>query len=166
MPLLTIHHKTVYRYAHPVAFGEHRIMLRPRDGHDLRVLSGKLDITPEPMSLGGITPALAVANLALAHGSYIAPHQSGGPVATAVCLQLAACVPNFLIQEHFDAFNDPWTQDLVTWHPAIDQPSSPSATSATANRLNEMNATINNVAVRHNAPNQPRRYACLSCRNM
>ena len=38
------------------------------------------------------------------------PHQSGGPVATAVCLQLAACVPNFLIQEHFDAFNEPWTQ--------------------------------------------------------
>ena len=30
MPLLTIHHKTEYRYAHPVAFGEHRIMLRPR----------------------------------------------------------------------------------------------------------------------------------------
>ena len=43
MPLLTIHHKTEYRYTHPVAFGEHRIMLRPRDGHDLRVLSGSLD---------------------------------------------------------------------------------------------------------------------------
>jgi transglutaminase-like putative cysteine protease len=51
MPLLTIHHKTEYRYAHPVAFGEHRIMLRPRDGHDLRMLNGKLEITPEPLSL-------------------------------------------------------------------------------------------------------------------
>jgi transglutaminase-like putative cysteine protease len=51
MPRLTIHHKTEYRYAHPVAFGEHRIMLRPRDGHDLRVLSGELRIEPEPMSL-------------------------------------------------------------------------------------------------------------------
>src|SRR4051812_16225959 len=51
MPLLTIHHKTEYRYAHPVAFGEHRVMLRPRDGHDLRVLTGELKITPEPMSL-------------------------------------------------------------------------------------------------------------------
>src|SRR6202021_694968 len=51
MPRLTIHHKTVYRYARPVAFGEHRIMLRPRDGHDLRVLSNALDISPEPMSL-------------------------------------------------------------------------------------------------------------------
>ena len=51
MPLLTIHHKTEYRYTHPVAFGEHRIMLRPRDGHDLRVLSGGLKIVPEPMTL-------------------------------------------------------------------------------------------------------------------
>ena len=75
---------------------------------------------PEPMSLGGITNTLSVAHLALAHGSWIAPHQSGGPVATAVCLQLAACVPNFLIQEHFDAFNEPWVRDLVDWHPTID----------------------------------------------
>ena len=75
---------------------------------------------PEPMSLGGITNTLAVAHLAQAHGSWIAPHQSGGPVATAVCLQLAACVPNFLIQEHFDAFNEPWVRDLVSWHPALD----------------------------------------------
>ena len=51
MPLLTIHHKTEYRYDRPVAFGEHRIMLRPRDGHDLRVLSNDLEITPQPMSL-------------------------------------------------------------------------------------------------------------------
>jgi len=51
MPLLTIHHKTEYRYTHPVAFGEHRIMLRPRDSHDLRVVSGSLEIEPAPMSL-------------------------------------------------------------------------------------------------------------------
>jgi len=51
MPLLTIHHKTEYRYMRPVAFGEHRIMLRPRDGHDLRVLASRLDIVPQPMRL-------------------------------------------------------------------------------------------------------------------
>ncbi len=51
MPLLTIHHKTEYRYSRAVAFGEHRIMLRPRDSHDLRVLSGSLEIVPQPMSL-------------------------------------------------------------------------------------------------------------------
>ena len=74
---------------------------------------------PEPMSLGGITNTIAVANIAKANGAWIAPHQSGGPVATAVCLQLAACVDNFLIQEHFDSFNEPWTRELVTWAPQI-----------------------------------------------
>jgi len=74
---------------------------------------------PEPMSLGGIGASMQVAAIASGHGSVIAPHQSGGPVATAVCLQLAAAVPNFLIQEHFDAFNDPWTRELVTWHPTV-----------------------------------------------
>ena len=51
MPILTIHHKTEYRYARPVAFGEHRIMLRPRDGHDLRVLGEALTIDPKPASV-------------------------------------------------------------------------------------------------------------------
>jgi galactonate dehydratase len=76
---------------------------------------------PEPMSLGGFGAALAVAHLAQTAGAWIAPHQSGGPVATALCLQLAACVPNFLIQEHFDPFNEPWTADLVTWRPKLDE---------------------------------------------
>ena len=75
---------------------------------------------PEPMSVGGITNTIAVANIAQANGAWIAPHQSGGPVATAVCLQLAAIVPNFLIQEHFDPFNEPWTKELVTWTPELD----------------------------------------------
>ena len=51
MPLLTIHHKTVYRYTHPVAFGEHRIMLRPLPGHDLRICASQLEIEPKPMQL-------------------------------------------------------------------------------------------------------------------
>ncbi|HYE06652.1 MAG TPA: mandelate racemase/muconate lactonizing enzyme family protein [Planctomycetota bacterium] len=75
---------------------------------------------PEPMSLGGIGPTLAVAHLAEANGAWIAPHQSGGPVATALCLHIAACTPNFLIQEHFLPFNEAWTQDLVNWTPALD----------------------------------------------
>ncbi|NOJ44350.1 transglutaminase family protein [Bradyrhizobium australiense] len=51
MPLLTINHKTVYRYTRPVAFGEHRIMLRPLPGHDLRIRASELEIEPKPMSL-------------------------------------------------------------------------------------------------------------------
>ncbi|CAN5519329.1 transglutaminase family protein [soil metagenome] len=51
MPALTIRHITTYRYRHPVAFGEHRMMLRPRDLHDQKVIGAKLGITPEPSSL-------------------------------------------------------------------------------------------------------------------
>src|ERR1700761_4860300 len=51
MPLLRVHHKTEYRYACPVAFGEHRIMVRPRDSHDLRLFLSELEIKPKPASL-------------------------------------------------------------------------------------------------------------------
>jgi transglutaminase-like putative cysteine protease len=34
-----------------VAFGEHRMMLRPREGHDQRILDAALTITPKPVEL-------------------------------------------------------------------------------------------------------------------
>jgi transglutaminase-like putative cysteine protease len=51
MPTLTIRHVTTYRYRRPVAFGEHRMMLRPRDSHDQKVIEASLEISPEPRSL-------------------------------------------------------------------------------------------------------------------
>lgn len=48
MPILTIRHVTTYNYKQPVAFGEHRMMLRPRDDNDQKVLESELEITPEP----------------------------------------------------------------------------------------------------------------------
>ncbi|MDB5539522.1 MAG: Mandelate racemase/muconate lactonizing protein [Devosia sp.] len=111
-------HEVAHRSPIPVATGE--MYDTVGQFYSLAAGGGVNIFQPEPMSLGGIGPSMQVANLALAHGSYIAPHQSGGPVATAVCLQLAAAVPNFLIQEHFDAFNDAWPFDLVTWRPSID----------------------------------------------
>jgi galactonate dehydratase len=30
-------------------------------------------------------------------------------------------VPNFLVQEYFDPFNEEWTRDLVTWAPKLDR---------------------------------------------
>jgi galactonate dehydratase len=77
-------------------------------------------LQPEPMGLGGIWPTMSVCAMAEADGAWVAPHQSGGPIATVVCLQVAACVPNFLVQEHFDPFNEPWTRQLVTWAPTLD----------------------------------------------
>ncbi len=51
MTSLTIRHVTTYRYRQPVAFGEHRMMLRPRDSHDQRVIEVSLEINPPPSSL-------------------------------------------------------------------------------------------------------------------
>ena len=42
-----ITHTTVYRYRQPVRFGEHRVMFRPRESHDLRVLATDLEVSPD-----------------------------------------------------------------------------------------------------------------------
>jgi len=44
---LIVNHKTTYHYSEPVSFGEHRLMFRPRDSHDLRLLGAKLTIRPQ-----------------------------------------------------------------------------------------------------------------------
>ena len=51
MPILTVKHVTAYHYRQPVAFGEHRMMLRPRDDRDQTVLESEIDITPSPSRL-------------------------------------------------------------------------------------------------------------------
>lgn len=43
---IRIIHTTRYRYNRSVSFGKHRLLLRPRDGHDLRVIHSDLSITP------------------------------------------------------------------------------------------------------------------------
>jgi transglutaminase-like putative cysteine protease len=51
MSVLTVHHTTVYRYREPVGLGEHRMMFRPRESHDLRLIQTSLVITPQPARL-------------------------------------------------------------------------------------------------------------------
>jgi len=51
MRFLTVRHITAYRYKQPVAFGEHRMMLRPRDSYDQKLIEARLEITPEPAAL-------------------------------------------------------------------------------------------------------------------
>jgi transglutaminase-like putative cysteine protease len=51
MPVLNVSHTTTYRYKRAVALGEHRLMFRPRDNWDQRLLDTTLSITPEPSSI-------------------------------------------------------------------------------------------------------------------
>ena len=46
MPTLSIHHRTTYRYKQPLTFGPHRLLLRPRESRDLRLLTHELEISP------------------------------------------------------------------------------------------------------------------------
>jgi transglutaminase-like putative cysteine protease len=46
MKRIRIVHKTEYHYNQPVKFGPHRAMLRPREGHDVHIVRGRLDVEP------------------------------------------------------------------------------------------------------------------------
>ena len=51
MTLLQVTHETVYNYSAPVRFGEHRMLVRPRDSMEQTLESFTLQIEPRPASL-------------------------------------------------------------------------------------------------------------------
>jgi galactonate dehydratase len=57
-------------------------------------------LRPDVCICGGITGAKKIAALAEAHDAWVVPHNPLSPVSTAACLQIAACIPNFAIQEY------------------------------------------------------------------
>ncbi len=46
MYAISVHHTTTYRYRQPVGLAPHRLMLRPRESRDLRLISNDIMITP------------------------------------------------------------------------------------------------------------------------
>ena len=44
---IRVHHTTTYRYREPVRLGPHRLMLRPREGRDLRLITHELHTSPD-----------------------------------------------------------------------------------------------------------------------
>jgi transglutaminase-like putative cysteine protease len=82
MPLLTIRHITTYRYCQPVAFGEHRMMLRPRDSQDQRVVEVTVHIRPAPISLRSVQDAF---------GNHLTIARFSGR-AQALCFDSLVCV--------------------------------------------------------------------------
>jgi transglutaminase-like putative cysteine protease len=47
LPKLSIHHRTTYQYRGAVSLSPHRMMLRPRESRELRLLSHDVSISPE-----------------------------------------------------------------------------------------------------------------------
>ncbi|MCU1586334.1 MAG: Mandelate racemase/muconate lactonizing protein [Microbacteriaceae bacterium] len=57
-------------------------------------------VQPDLCHVGGIFEARKIAAMAETYYVSVAPHNPLGPISLAACLQLDACTPNFLIQEH------------------------------------------------------------------
>nr|WP_315188292.1 mandelate racemase/muconate lactonizing enzyme family protein [uncultured Albidiferax sp.] len=61
-------------------------------------------LQPNLGRVGGILEAKKIAGMAEAHYAQIAPHLYCGPIVAAANIQLAACIPNFLILESIQQF--------------------------------------------------------------
>jgi galactonate dehydratase len=82
----------------PVATGERFISL-----YQFQTLLSRHAVQylrPDVCLCGGITGAKKIAALAEAHDAWVVPHNPLSPISTAACLQIAACIPNFAIQEY------------------------------------------------------------------
>ncbi len=70
-------------------------------------------IRPDVCLAGGISHSKKIAALAEAHNVSVVPHNPLSPVSTAACIQLAACIPNFALQEYPLGENEPPKSEIV-----------------------------------------------------
>ncbi len=68
---------------------------------------------PDLSLAGGITNIRKIAAIAEANYVGVVPHNPLSPVSTAACLQLAACIPNFALQEYPTGEHEPPKSDIV-----------------------------------------------------
>ena len=61
-------------------------------------------VQPDVGNTGGLMEAKKIAAMAEAYTMRVAPHNCGSSLLTAASLQLAACIPNFMIQEIYPYF--------------------------------------------------------------
>lgn len=77
-------------------------------------------VRPDVCAVGGITGSKKIAALAEAHHAGVVPHNPLSPVSTAACLQVAACIPNFSLQELPRGEDEPPKTDMLTGIPEHD----------------------------------------------
>ena len=101
----------------PVATGERFNRL----SQFLELLAGRVvDIVqPETLGIGGIGGARKAAALAEAAEAFVALHQAQSPYNTAINAHINASIPNFLIQECFDDFLEPWVHEILQGVPQV-----------------------------------------------
>jgi galactonate dehydratase len=70
-------------------------------------------VRPDVCMAGGLTHSKKIAALAEAHHVGVVPHNPLSPVSTAACIQLAACIPNFALQEYPKGEDESPKKDIV-----------------------------------------------------
>lgn len=70
-------------------------------------------VRPDVCLAGGLTHSKKIAALAEAHHVGVVPHNPLSPVSTAACIQLAACIPNFALQEYPLGEHEPPKSEIV-----------------------------------------------------
>lgn len=102
----------------PVATGERlHTMYEYRELFELQACD---IIQPDITHFGGILNTKKLAAWAEAYYMLVAPHNVGGPISTAAALHLAACTPNFKIQEHFNDFSEAYVKKAAPGNPEIE----------------------------------------------
>jgi len=76
-------------------------------------------IQPDVCHAGGLAETRKIAAMAEAHYMPVAPHNACSPVGTMASIHVAACTPNFKIQETFDDFVEPWVREAVIGRPEV-----------------------------------------------
>ena len=100
----------------PVAAGER--LTTKYEFANLLAAGGASILQPNLAKCGGLLEGKKIAAIAEAHCAQIAPHLYCGPVAGAANMQLAACIPNFLILEglrKWDGFSAEILQKPLQW---------------------------------------------------
>lgn len=70
-------------------------------------------VRPSICAVGGLSHAKKIAALAEGFNAQVVPHNPLGPVSTAVAVQLAACIPNFAIQEYSNIESDDFVKKPI-----------------------------------------------------
>ncbi len=82
-------------------------------------------LQPDLSHMGGIFEARKVAAMAEVYYASVAPHCPLSAVSLAACLQLDACTPNFLMQEHISLGEDLLVEPFVIRDGYVDLPTGP-----------------------------------------
>jgi transglutaminase-like putative cysteine protease len=183
MSLLTVRHVTVYRYSEPVELGEHRMMFRPRESHDLRLLRSSLEITPTPTRLRWLHDAF---DNSVAVATFEGPTQELRFDSSVTLEHFENTLPEYPLEEYAKTYPFRYSEEdlanlaraLVNQHPSdslsrwVSQFLDPSEVVGTMNLLRSMTLAIRQdfhytrrMAKGVQSPSETIESRCGSCRD-